>query len=319
VCKLLLVAMASFLAFQPPASAQAPPASATADLATGIRQVDEGDLEAAVITLDAVVQRLKQEKGHEADLAKAHLYLSMAHLGLSQWERAKGEMREAWRNNRTLALDPREFPPRVVQLYEQVKQEAKDAEPAQAAPKPAAAPQAAQTTPSRKGRGKTVPILIGVGVAAGAGIAVAAASGGGGATSSPAAAPTATPTPTCEVAFESSIPPPGSSIRYPGPGNRIDLTVNFLVLCNYDIEQAALASLLNLGSGTSCIVQMDQLRFHVPGGLSQRVSVPNYVVVAGGCSPPFTTTRLLVELRNQGGNLLISPLPEFGAVYEFVP
>src|SRR5688572_8890777 len=81
-------------------------AGAQADLGAGIRLMEEGDLDQAVIALDAVVQRLTSAKGKEKELALAHLYLGMAHLGLSQWERARAEMREAWRNDKDMKLDP---------------------------------------------------------------------------------------------------------------------------------------------------------------------------------------------------------------------
>jgi chitodextrinase len=175
--RLLLTGLALSVAIQLPAQA---PSTTTQDLATGIHQVNEGDLDAATMTLDSVVQRLKQEKGREKDLATAHLYLAMAHLALSQWERAKGEMREAWRNDRQLALDPQKFPPRVIQLYEETKREQRQAETA------TAKPAAAQAVPAQKSRSRALPILIGGGLAAGAAVGIAAAAGGGSSSTLPA-------------------------------------------------------------------------------------------------------------------------------------
>jgi hypothetical protein len=86
-------------------------------LADGIRQVEEGDLEAAIFTLDSVVQELATKPRNERNLALAHLYLGMAHLGLSQLDRAREEMRHAWQSDHTLKLDANRFPPRVIQLY----------------------------------------------------------------------------------------------------------------------------------------------------------------------------------------------------------
>lgn len=157
--KLLLAVLAASLAFQPPVSAQTSPPDGTQHLATGIRQVEGGDWEAAVITLEAAVQRLGQEKGRENDLATAHLYLAVSHLGMHQWERAKSEMREAWRNNRQLTLDPRRFSPRAIQLYEEAR------------PRPAAS--AAKATPPKKGNRKGILLDVGVGIAAvGSGVAL---------------------------------------------------------------------------------------------------------------------------------------------------
>jgi len=102
------------------ADAQTPPA---AELATGIRQVEEGDLEGAIPTLGRAVEVLRRQ-GQSKDLALAHLYLGMARLGLDQPDRARAEMLEAWRNNRDMKLDSKKFSPRVSQLYEEVKKEA---------------------------------------------------------------------------------------------------------------------------------------------------------------------------------------------------
>ena len=216
--KLVLVALASSLIFQVPVSAQAPAQSQTqADLATGIRQVEEGDLEAAVITLDAVIQRLKQAKGQERDLATAHLYLSMAHLGLSQWERAKAEMREAWANNKDLTLDPKKYPPRVIQLHDDTKREARKAEAeaakARSRPSPAPTPVAAAQAPSKKGGSKTTLILLGVGVAATAGgVAIAVRP-----------EPSPTPTPPVEQRVVST------GFSFTAPGNPSFFLQNFTV------------------------------------------------------------------------------------------
>lgn len=141
---------------------------------------DEGDLSAAVITLDGVVRQLAASKGSEAALSLAHLYLSIAHLGLSQFERAKSEMREAWIKNRGLNLDPKKFPPRVIQTFEEAK-----------TPDGAAEMSAAPAEPA-KGSSKALLILGGV-AAIGGGVALA---GGGNSTAGPTApAPTPRPTP----------------------------------------------------------------------------------------------------------------------------
>jgi hypothetical protein len=115
----------------------------------------------------------------------------MAHLGLSQWERAKGDMREAWRNDRGMTLDPKKFSPRVIQLYEQTRRES-------VPPPPAATPKATPETTAaakpvgqKKGHSLLLPVLIGGAVAAGVGIAVAGGKSSG--------TPTPTPTPTGSV------------------------------------------------------------------------------------------------------------------------
>ena len=155
------------------------------DLAEGIHQVEEGDLEAAVVTLDGAARDLATVSGKEKELALAHLYLGMAHLGLSQWERAKKEMREAWRSDRALRLDSSRFPPRVRELYERVR-----AEEEMAAPSPVAPAAVAPAKGSSSGKGAMIG--VGAGVAAAAGVLLATSGGG----ASAASIPSATPTPT---------------------------------------------------------------------------------------------------------------------------
>lgn len=120
--KTAVVALTLALACPGPSWAQTDPG---ADLATGIRQIEEGELEAAVGSLDKAVQRLAGVKGREKDLALAHVYLGMAHLGLDQTEQAKAGMRQAYLTHRDLELDAKTFPPRVRQLYDLVKGEAR--------------------------------------------------------------------------------------------------------------------------------------------------------------------------------------------------
>jgi hypothetical protein len=150
-----------------------------ADLATGVRQAQEGDFENAVVTLDGVVRRLTGQPARAKDLARAYTYLSIAYLGLSQEQTAKAKFLEAWKADRDMNLSPREFPPRILEFFERARKEANLGAPVTAAsPQPAAAP-AASPEPKKKGS-KTIPILIGAGVLAGVGVAVAAGGGGGG-------------------------------------------------------------------------------------------------------------------------------------------
>jgi hypothetical protein len=135
----------------PPTLAQT--GDATSDLALGVRQVEEGELETAVITLESVVKRLERGTAREKDLSLAHLYLSMAHLGLSQWEIAKANMRLAWKNDRGMKLDPALFPPRLLQLYDDIKRESGAG----------TAPAAARTAPGGRAKGPSTGLIVGVG------------------------------------------------------------------------------------------------------------------------------------------------------------
>jgi hypothetical protein len=64
-----------------------------AGLTAGRRQVEEGDYETAVTTLEPVVSRLAPSGGPDA--ARACLYLGIAHLALDQREPARLRFRQA--------------------------------------------------------------------------------------------------------------------------------------------------------------------------------------------------------------------------------
>lgn len=162
------------------ASAQSSPADV--DLATGIRQVREGDFDTAVITLDGVVRRIAAQKGQAKDLGRAYTYLAIAYVGLAQQETAKAKFLEAWKADKSMTLSPKEFPPNIIDFFDQAKKEgetkaAAEAKPPSTTPKPA--PSAVATTEAKKGGGgggKTALIVVGALAAAG-GIALAAKGG----------------------------------------------------------------------------------------------------------------------------------------------
>jgi len=96
------------------------------ELGIGVRQVEEGDFQAAVTTLEGVTRRLATDKTKSKDLARAYVYTAMAYVGLSQEAAAKAKFLEAWRSDAALKLSPREFPPRVIQAFELAIREARN-------------------------------------------------------------------------------------------------------------------------------------------------------------------------------------------------
>jgi hypothetical protein len=168
-------------------------------LATGIRQLAEGDIDQAVITLDGAVRDLLRQKGHEAQLASAYLYLATAHLGLGQQDKAKADVRLALKANRGLVIDPGEFPPPMVNLFHEVKAELGNLglEVPTEVLEDSKAPQRQSPPAGKKGGKKALPILLAAGGAGAVGLALA---GGGSAASVPptttAPVPTPTPAPT---------------------------------------------------------------------------------------------------------------------------
>lgn len=186
-------------------SAQGPPDD---DLARGMRQVEGGEFDAAVVTLDAVVRRFAAQASPPRELARAYLYLAIAYLGLSQEQTAKATFLDALKADRTLVLSSGEFPPRIVQFFQQVKKESEDAAAkvpaaapttvaAPATPAAAPGPAARPAPPAAEKKGGSKALLVVGGGAAAALVGALALGGGGGGTDGggiPAATTTTTTT-----------------------------------------------------------------------------------------------------------------------------
>jgi hypothetical protein len=167
---------------------------ADAGLATGIRQVREGEFDGALTTLDGVVKRLSAQKGPSKELARAYTYLGIAYVGLAQQEKARASFLEAWRADKAFTPSPKEYPPNIIELFERAKKEGELAAKAQAAvPAPAASPAhpAPVAATARSGSSNLALYLLGGAAVAGGGIAIAAKGSSG---PSPTQ-PTPTPTP----------------------------------------------------------------------------------------------------------------------------
>ena len=144
-------------------------------LADGIRQVDEGEFDNAIVTLDTAARRLVADPKRVRELSQAYLYLGIAYMGKGHEAAAKAKFREALAGMKDLTLSAERYPPKVVDLFEAAREEARADRPATTAPAPAAA--ASQT--KKKGGGKGLLVIGGLAVVGG-GVAVAAGGGGGG-------------------------------------------------------------------------------------------------------------------------------------------
>jgi hypothetical protein len=156
----------------PAAHAQTPVTDA--DVQKGIRMVDDGDYDAAILLLDAAARRLSGDAGKVRDLSQAYLYLGIAYVGKGHEAAAKAKFREAVTRIKDLSLSPDKYPPKVIDLFEAAREEARTA----GARPPASA--AASGPPARSeggGGGKKLLLIGGLGLAA-AGGAVFALKGG---------------------------------------------------------------------------------------------------------------------------------------------
>ena len=158
------------------AAPAATPATAVTDpdLAKGIAQVDEGDYDGAILTLDNATRRLVADRAKGEQLSTAYLYLGIAYLGKGADAAAKAKFRLAIGQIRDLTLSPEKYPPKVINLFEQAKDEMARA---------ASAPPAA-AAPAKKGGSSKALLIGGVVVAGGAAAALAAGGGGGSSASS---------------------------------------------------------------------------------------------------------------------------------------
>ncbi len=174
--------MAACLVFGPPGAwAQGRPD----DLGAGIKQVEDGDYATAVITLDRAARALAGQPARTHDLGRAYLYLGIAYVGLGSETTARARFRDALAQSGDLTLDPEQFPPKVIELFEKARDESRQGAASAGATTP---PQTAGAPPAAKKHGSKLPIvLIGVGAAAAAGVALAAGGGGGSSSSSPTA------------------------------------------------------------------------------------------------------------------------------------
>jgi len=196
--RLVAVLLVGALAFSPALIAQE--ATADSQLEEGIEQAQVGDFEEAIVTLDAAARRLAAEGGRSRGLARAYVYLSIAYLGLSQEQKAKAQFLEALKADNQMEIDEGEFPPRILEFFEEAREEAVAegvVEPTPTTPEPAPTATEPQPTttaaePEKKGGGMKW-VLIGGGAAAAAGIALAAGGGGGGGGGSAATTPTREP------------------------------------------------------------------------------------------------------------------------------
>jgi tetratricopeptide (TPR) repeat protein len=141
------------------AEVQSPPSDA--EIVKGIRHVDEGEYELAILTLDVATRRLAAQGTRSDELGRAYLYLGIAYLARGHETMARAKFQEALALVKDLQLDPEKFSPKVLEAIQQAKQ---------------ASGQAAAASPKKKGS-KTGLILLGVGGAAAAGVGVAASGG----------------------------------------------------------------------------------------------------------------------------------------------
>jgi hypothetical protein len=248
------------------------PASTAAedpDLDTGVRQVEEGYFEGAIVTLEPVAQRLAPAGGPDA--VQAFLYLGIAQLALGQRDLAHQSFLRVLELDPGLVLSPDQHSPKVRSALDAARQERP------AAVEPAGEPPAAA---KKGGSGRTL-LLAGAGVAAGVGIAFAVSGG-----DSPS-----TPESPGEVQFAGARFSPAS---VECPNGAVDLPIEV----DLEIDATNTGSSVTLSAVSSTLVIVASPA--VPGEIGFASSAPTTStpsVVPGG----MTTLRLQTTLRCSNG------------------
>jgi hypothetical protein len=169
------VLLAAVLTLLPGLAAAAPTAEPSdPEVLKGVKQVDEGDYDGAIFTLDGAARRLAGDPAKVADLSHAYLYLGIAYMGKGHQAAAHAKFREAVTQIRDISLSPDRFPPKVIDALEAARTEVQKSGPA---PTAAATGTAPPPPEEKKGGSKTLLIVGGL-AAVGGGVALAAGGGG---------------------------------------------------------------------------------------------------------------------------------------------
>jgi len=105
------------------ATAQETAASAESGIATGVRQVEEGDFEGAVTTLEAAIARLRGDPQRVRLLVQADIQLAVAHVALDHTPQAVQAFTEALTLDPNLRLPPDRFSPKVLSAFETAREQ----------------------------------------------------------------------------------------------------------------------------------------------------------------------------------------------------
>lgn len=305
------------------------------EMEKGIRQAQEGEFEQAIATLQGVLPRLHERKAPPHDIARAHVYLGVAHLGLNDPATARTSFLEAIRIDPTLKLSSEEYPPRIVRAFEEARRSAPPA-PATAAPPatgvpptapsatPPATPSGTRPVPAepakvKKGGSKLPLVLLGLG-AVGGGVALAAGGGGSGSStpSSQGTTPVTTPAaPTGNVNLIASFPPTGGLVQLssdPLAGTTLP-EITFDVTYGADVAEATFEINLWRGpdlcfsTGSAYAARQDSPGLQYKAGTTARYRVAWWTARQPGCGSSFVTDRFEFLWGRPSASLFTQNLP----------
>jgi hypothetical protein len=94
------------------------------EVEAGVRQVQEGDFETAIITLEAASRRLARDSGSSALVrSRAALHLGIAHVALDQRDLARSRFKDALALDPALRLTADRYSPKVIGVFEEARRE----------------------------------------------------------------------------------------------------------------------------------------------------------------------------------------------------
>jgi hypothetical protein len=122
--RLVALVLGAAIAFTPLEGRGQPP---DPELTQGMKQVREGDFEGAVTTLESVARRLSGMPERSRELVQAYVNLGVAYVALDQRDLARSRFGEALARDRNLKLSAAEYSPKVLAVFEEARQRARQA------------------------------------------------------------------------------------------------------------------------------------------------------------------------------------------------
>ena len=159
----LAVLVLSAFAFDLSVPTRAQDVPSDPEVEAGVRQVQEGDFETAVITLEAALRRLARDPAPPPPRVRAALHLGIAHVALDHRDAAKARFKDALALDPGLRLTADRHSPKVIGVFEEARRE-----------------YASQARPVSVARKRSrVPWLLGGAAVVGGGAVLATRIGGG--------------------------------------------------------------------------------------------------------------------------------------------
>jgi hypothetical protein len=223
---------------------------------------------------------------------RAQVYLGVAYVGLEQETAARKHFKEAADLDPRLQLDPGEFSPRAIRVFEA----------------------------ARKGTNKAVlygggigVVAIGAAVVGGvlAGSAVSVTAVGGEPTPTPVPTPAATPTPTLApgtIAQPAFSPPSGSTITGCQSGSTCNLNTTIAFRLTAARDNVEIIAELVTAAGQVCLSARSG---NLGTVTSTSRTLPNFT---SRCNPPFSITGVYVGILSGSSTVLEN---SFGAGFTF--